>query len=140
MVPQTYPRRRDAGRATDADVLQLDVSVARTLEQHVQALSDERIARAQLNRLMGEPLSAMFTLDLTPPAIAIDVTSPAGLEEEAVKNRPEVALAVQQQRLADAAVRAAQAAFLPQVSAQGALEVNGATWNSRSTAGTRAPG
>ena len=38
--------RRDAGRVTEADVLQLDVYLARTLEQHVQATSDERIARA----------------------------------------------------------------------------------------------
>jgi hypothetical protein len=36
---------------------------------------------------MGEPLHAMFSLELVPPA-AIDVTSPAALEEDAVKNRP----------------------------------------------------
>ena len=48
--------RRDAGRATDADVLQLEVYVALTLERQVQATSDERVARARLNQLMGEPL------------------------------------------------------------------------------------
>lgn len=126
--------RRDAGRVTDADVLQLDVYLARTLERQVQAVSDERIARARLNQLMGEPLDAMFSLDLTAPAMAVDITNPSGLEEEAVKNRPEVALARQQEQLADAAVNAAQAAFLPQVSAQGAWELNGGTWDSRSSA------
>ncbi len=125
--------RRDAGRVTDADVLQLDVYLARTLEQQVQATSDERIARARLNQLMGEPLSTIFTLDLTPPGIAFDITDPASLEEEAVKNRPEVAFALQQERLAVASVDAAQAAFLPQVAAQGAWELNGGTWNSRSS-------
>ena len=125
--------RRDAGRVTDADVLQLDVYLARTLEQQVQATSDERIARARLNQLMGEPLSTMFSLDLTPPAIAIDITNPAGLEEEALKNRPEVALAMQQEQLAAATVDAAQAAFLPQVAAQGGWELNGGAWNSRSS-------
>jgi outer membrane protein len=125
--------RRDAGRVTDADVLQLDVYLARTLEQQVQATSDERIARARLNQLMGEPLSTMFSLDLTPPAIAIDITNSAGLEEEALKNRPEVALAMQQEQLAAATVDAAQAAFLPQVAAQGGWELNGAAWNSRSS-------
>ena len=125
--------RRDAGRATDADVLQLDVYLARTLEHQVQTISDERIARARLNQLMGEPLTAIFSLDRTPPAIAIDVTNTAALEDEAVMNRPEVALARQQQLLADAAMQAAHAAFLPQVSAQGAWELNGATWNSRSS-------
>jgi outer membrane protein len=128
--------RRDAGRVTDADVLQLDVYLARTLEQQVQATSDERIARARLNQLMGEPLETMFTmfsLDLTPPSIAIDITNPAGLEEEALKNRPEVALAMQQERLAAATVDAARAAFLPQVAAQGGWALNGSAWNSRSS-------
>jgi outer membrane protein TolC len=124
--------RRDAGRVTDADVLQLDVYLARTLEQQVQATSDERIARARLNQLIGEPLSTMFSLDLTPPAIDIDITNSTGLEEEALKKRPEVALAMQQEQLAVATVDAAHAAFLPYVAAQGGWEVNGAAWNSRS--------
>jgi outer membrane protein TolC len=125
--------RRDAGRVTDADVLQLDVYLARTLEQQVQATSDERIARARLNQLMGEPLSTMFALDLTPPTIVIDITNPAGLEEEALKNRPDVALALRQEQLAAATVAAARAAFLPQVAAQGGWEWNGGAWNARSS-------
>ena len=68
----------------------------------MQATSDERIARAQLNQLMGEPLSATFALDPTPSALAIDITDPASLEEEALKNRPDVALAMQQEQLAAA--------------------------------------
>jgi outer membrane protein TolC len=118
---------------TDADVLQLDVYLARSLEQQVQASSDERVARARLNQLMGEPLLTMFSLDPTPPAIAFDIANPAGLEEEAVKNRPEVALARQQEQLAAATVDTARAAFLPQVAAQGAWELNGGAWNSRSS-------
>jgi outer membrane protein TolC len=118
---------------TDADVLQLDVYVALTLERQVQATSDERVARARLNQLMGEPLSTMFSLDLAPTVSAIDITNPAGLEEEAVKNRPEVALALQHEQLAGAAMDAAQAAFLPQVAAQGEWELNGGAWNSRSS-------
>lgn len=125
--------RRDAGRVTDADVLQLDVHLARTLERRVQAISDERIARARLNQLMGEPLTAAFSLDPAPRAIAIDVAIPGTLEEEAVRNRPEVALARQQEQLAAATVHAARAAFLPQVSAQGAWELNGGSWSSRSS-------
>ena len=125
--------RRDAGRATDADVLQLDVYVARAREQQVQAVADERIARARLNQLMGEPLATMFSLDPAPPAIAIDTGDASGLEAEALKNRPEVALAAMQQALAAAAVDEARAAFLPQVAAQGGWELNGGTWNSRSS-------
>jgi outer membrane protein len=125
--------RRDAGRVTAADVLQLDVYLASTLEEQVQATSDERIARARLNQLMGEPLSAMFSLELTPSMVAIDISNPTGLEEEAVRRRPEVALAIQQEQLAAAAVDAARAAFLPQVIVQGGWELNGGAWRSRSS-------
>jgi outer membrane protein len=125
--------RRDAGRVTDADVLQLEVYVALRLEQHVQATLDERVARARLNQLMGEPLSTMFSLDLTLPANVIDITNPVSLEEEALKNRPEVALAQQREQLAAATVAAARAAFVPQVAVQGVWELNGGAWNSRSS-------
>jgi outer membrane protein len=125
--------RRDAGLVTDADVLQLDVYLARTCAHQVQALSDERIARARLNQLMGEPLSAVFSLDPAPPELAIDITNRAPLEEDAVKNRPEVALARRQEQLAGAMVGAAHSAFLPQVAAQALWELNGGSWNSRSS-------
>jgi outer membrane protein TolC len=125
--------RRDVGRVTDADVLQLDVYLARTLELQVQATSDERVARARLNQLMGEPLNTRFSLDLTTPVIAADLTDPARLEEEALRNRPEVVLAVQQEQLAAAMVDAARAAFLPHVAALGGWELNGGAWNSRSS-------
>jgi outer membrane protein len=125
--------RRDAGRVTDADVLQLDVYVALTLERQVQATSDERIARARLNQLMGEPLSTTFSLDPTPAVVAIDITNPGALEQDAVRLRPEVALAGQREQLAAAGVVEAKSAFLPQVVGQGAWEVNGGSWKSRSS-------
>ena len=124
--------RRDAGLVTDADVLQIDVHLSRTREQQIRAAADERIARAQLNQLMGEPLGEVFALELY-PATAIDAANLASLEEEAVKNRPDVKLAALQEQLAGAAQTAARAAFLPQVAAQGGWEFNGGAWNSRSS-------
>ena len=64
--------RRDAGLVTDADVLQLDVYVSQTRERQIRAASDERIARAQLNQLMAEPLGEAFALDPSPTAAVID--------------------------------------------------------------------
>jgi outer membrane protein TolC len=125
--------RRDAGLATDADVLQLDVHLSRTREQQIRAASDERMARAQLNQLMGDPLGQAFALDRSSLAAAIDTTDLASLEEEAVKNRPDVALAALQERLAGANETAARAAFLPQVAAQGGWEFNGGEWATRSS-------
>ncbi len=125
--------RRDAGLVSDADVLQLDVYVARTRELQIRATSDERIARAQLNQLMGEPLGEAFVLDRSPTASVIDATDLAALEAEALKNRPDVKLAALQEQLASAAETAARDAFLPQVAAQGGWEFNGGAWNSRAS-------
>jgi outer membrane protein TolC len=126
--------RRDAGVVTDADVLQIDVHLARALEQHIQAVSDERVARSHLNQLMGEALTTQFALDSAASASDVDIADAAALEEQAVRHRPEIALARQQEQLAAAAVDAAKAAFLPHVSAQAGWEWNGATWDSRSSA------
>jgi outer membrane protein len=125
--------RRDAGRVTDADVLQIEVHVSQAHEQQIRATSDERIARAQLNQVIGEPLGEAFLLEPAPTVAIIDVTDLAALEAEALKNRPEVALAALQEELARAGQTAARAAFLPQVSAQGAWELNGGAWNSRAS-------
>jgi len=125
--------RRDAGVVTDADVLQLDVYLSRAREQQIRAAADERIAHAQLNQLMGEPLEAAFVLDGSAAVAMIDVTDIASLEAEALKNRPDVKLAALQEQLAGASMTAARAAFLPQVAAQGDWELNGGVWNSRAS-------
>jgi outer membrane protein len=125
--------RRDAGLVTDADVLQIDVYLSRTCEQQIRAAAAERIARAQLNQLMGEPLGEVFALELHSAPAAIDAANLESLEEEAIKNRPDVKFAALQEQLADAAQTAARAAFLPQVAAQGGWEFNGGAWNSRSS-------
>jgi outer membrane protein TolC len=125
--------RRDAGLVTDADVLQLDVHVSRTREQEIQAAADERIARAQLNQLMGAPLGEVFSLDRFSAGGAIDATDLASLEAEAIEHRPDMKVAVLQEQLAGANQSAARAAFLPHVTAQGGWEFNGGTWTSRAS-------
>jgi outer membrane protein len=125
--------RRDAGLATDADVLQIDVYLARTSEQEIRAASDERAARAELNQLMGERLDAVFPLDRAVIAPLLDTRDIAALEAEAIANRPDVKAAALQQRLGRATVDAARAAFLPQVAAQGGWEFNGGSWNNRAS-------
>ena len=125
--------RRDAGRVTDADVLQIDVHLSRTREQQIVAASEERIARARLNQLMGAPLGDAFLLDTAPVIGGIDAIDLAALEAEAIKARPDVTLAALQEQLARAGQTAARAAFLPHVSAQGGWELNGSAWNSRAS-------
>ena len=125
--------RRDAGRVTDADVLQIDVHLSRTREQQIVAASEERIARARLNQLMGAPLGEAFVLDAAPVIASIDAIDLASLEAEAIRARPDVALAALQEQQARASQTAARAAFLPHVSAQGGWELNGSAWNSRAS-------
>jgi outer membrane protein TolC len=125
--------RRDAGLVTDADVLQIDVHLSRTREQQIVAASDERIARARLNQLIGAPLGEVFALDRAPAVTMIDATDLARLELEAVEHRPDLTLAALQEQLARAGQTAARATLLPRVSAQAGWEFNGGAWNSRAS-------
>jgi outer membrane protein len=125
--------RRDAGRATDADVLQVDVYLARVREQQIRADADERIARATLNDLMGVSLDSIFELDATSSSVAAAPNDLASLEAEALANRPDLQIAVLQEQMGAAARDSARAAFLPQVSAQAGWEFNGAQWDSRAS-------
>jgi len=125
--------RRDAGRATDADVLQVDVYVARVREQEIRADADERIARATLNELMGVSLDSIFELDAAPSSAAVAPGDVASLEAQALADRPELQIAALHEQMASAARDSARAAFLPQVSAQAGWEFNGAQWDSRAS-------
>lgn len=125
--------RRDAGVVTEADVLQIEVFLARAREQQIRSGADTTIARARLNQLLGEPLDAAFTLDDAPAPEALSDTALPALEATAVAERADLKLSSLQEQLAGAAVDAARAAFLPRVYAQGGWEANGGAWGSRST-------
>ena len=124
--------RRDAGRVTDADVLQVDVHIARARERQIRAGADAQVARATLNQLIGEPLDAMLVLDPAPDA-AVLTGEPASLEAEAVTNRADIKLAGLREQLGEAAIADAKAAFLPTVAAQGGWEANGGEWTDRAS-------
>jgi len=109
------------------------VHLSRTREQQIRAAADERIARAELNQLMGEPLGEAFALDRSLVAAVVDTVDLASLEAEALKNRPDVKVAALQEQLAGATASAARGAFLPQVTAQGGWELNGGAWNTRAS-------
>jgi outer membrane protein TolC len=124
--------RRDAGRVTDADVLQVEVHIARARERQIRATADERIARATLNHLLGEPLDSHLALDPAPDA-AVTAGEPTALEAEAVASRTDVKLAGLREQLAEASIASAKAGFLPTVAAQGGWEANGGEWTDRAS-------
>jgi len=125
--------RRDAGRVTEADVLRIEVFLARAREQQIRSTAEATIARARLNQLMGEPLDSSFTFDESPAPEAMAATDLPALEATAVSERADLKLSSLQEQLAAAAVDAARATFLPRVYAQGGFEANGGSWGSRAS-------
>jgi outer membrane protein len=128
-------RRRDAGLATEADVLAVKVLLAQIRERQISASSRETVARLQLNEAMGEPLDARFEVQAPAPA---EVVTPAvaDLEAEALANRPDVARAAAQERLAVEGISTAKSSFYPQAAVQGVYEFNGGTFSDRVSAWT----
>jgi outer membrane protein TolC len=122
--------------ATDADVLALVVHVADLQQRRIQADGDAAVARAELNRLMGEPIDRAF-LVVEPSEFettAREVTDVAALLREADGARPELRRAATAERLAAAERQQARAAWLPTVAAQAAVDVNGTSFDDRASA------
>jgi len=117
-------RRRDAGAATDADVLAVSVHLAQMRQRQLQLTADLATARAQLNRLMGAPIEETFDAveDIPAPLGGGEL---AALFEEAESARPELKRTDAQVRAADAGAKQAGAVWWPQVFAQAGIEWNG---------------
>jgi outer membrane protein len=117
-------RRRDAGTATDADVLAVSVHLAEMRQRRLQVDADLAMARAQLNRLMGAPIDASFdAIEDVPALAATGELTPLFAEAEAA--RPELRRAAAQLRAAEAAATEARSTWWPRVIAQAGLEWNG---------------
>lgn len=117
-------RRRAAGSATDADVLAASVQLADMRQRRLKADADLASSRAQLNRLMAEPVETSFDVVESPPAPA-PRTELAALFKEAESGRPELRRAQAQVRAAEARERQARAVWWPQVRARAGVEWNG---------------
>jgi outer membrane protein len=124
--------RRDAGMATDADVLAFVVHVADLERRVIQADGDAAIARAELNRLMGQPIDRDFRA-VEPAAVVSPAEEPdvAALLAEAEASRPDLQRAAASERLADLGRRQARAAFIPTVAAHAAFDASGLRVNER---------
>lgn len=123
---------RDVGMATEADVLSLRVHLAQMQEREIRAASGEQVAMAQLNRLMGSPLDRVLVLAEPAPAPAV-LPPTAESEQAALRDRAALKRAALEEALAATARTAARAAFLPQVSLQGAFEWNGHSFDDRAS-------
>ncbi|MFN7982271.1 MAG: TolC family protein [Vicinamibacterales bacterium] len=122
---QLAERRRDAGTVTEADVLSLAVRVADLRQRIIQLDGDAAIVRAQLNRLAGAPLAREFRAVAPEAADLAAAPSLADAMADADAHRPDVKLAAASVSAAEEAGRAARAALLPRVAAQGAVDIAG---------------
>ena len=122
--------RREAGLVTDADVLAIDVHLARMREERIRAAADEGVARTRLNQVLGASLDEAFELDPA-PAVPDAALTQGDLEREAMAARPEIKLADVERELALADLSAARAGFMPQVGVHGGWEWNGGTFDSQ---------
>jgi len=122
--------RRDQGRVTAADVLSLKVHLAEMQARAISADGDVRIARAQLNSVLGVAIDTYWELVL-PPLTTPRVTPALDVS---LANRPDVSGAAIQVEAADAAAREARALLMPRVGVEGGYEWNGSTWTNRAAA------
>jgi outer membrane protein TolC len=127
-------RRRDAGMATDADVLGLAVQVADFAERGIQAQGDSAIARARLNRLMGAPIETAFNIVEPGPVDSGQTSSVTALFAEADRARPELRRAEAAERLAAEGRRAARSGLIPRVAAQAVVDLDGTRFSDRESA------
>jgi outer membrane protein len=130
-------RRRDAGMANDADVLALVVHVADLQERAIRAEGDAATARAELNQLMGTPIDVAIAI-IEPPGRPVDelgnFPNLTALLAEADAARPELKRAAASEQVAEAAGHQARAALIPQLAAQGAVDVSGTSILDRASA------
>jgi outer membrane protein TolC len=110
---------KEAGMATEADVLSIRVHAAGLEARRISAENDLRLLKAGLNRVMGRPLDAAFELS-TPlePRGTTETRELERLELQAVAARPEMKqmeFALERSRLAR---KRAQSNFLPSVAFQ----------------------
>jgi outer membrane protein len=129
-------RRRDAGMATDADVLALVVHVADLQQRAIQAQGDAAIGRADLNRLMGAPIESTVPVAEPSGAALEEFGQPdlSALLSESDAARPEIKRAAAAERLARASERLARAALFPRIAAQGGIDLAGTQFGDRASA------
>jgi outer membrane protein TolC len=124
-------RRRDAGMATDADVLALVAQVATMRQRGIDAQADAAVARAELNRLTGSDINRDFLVSEPLPGADLPEMALTAALTEADANRPELRRAEAAMKLAETEGKTARTALIPQVAAQAAFDLSGTSFSDR---------
>ncbi len=126
-------QRRDAGVATEADVLALAAHVANLDQRVLQLEADAAVARAELNRLVGAEIDRQYAIaePMAPRRPAVGELRTLLADAEA--NRVELKRSTAAIRLAGADARRERAVLLPQVAVQGVVDVSGTQVGARAS-------
>jgi outer membrane protein TolC len=120
--------------ATDADVLALVVHASELQQRAISAAGDAAVARAELNRLMGRPVTDDFrAAEPSLDSASVDTSNVTALLAEADAGRPELRRADVVRQLAETDRRSARAALIPQVAAQAAFDMSGTRFSDRAS-------
>lgn len=116
--------RVEAGLAVEADLLRSRVYLSAARQQEIQAQGQLESARAQLNRLMGDPLNkaAYETAPLAPGNIQLPPEE--ALIAEQKQRRPDYQNLLAELQQAEIAVRSHQKEFLPVVAGYSTWEAD----------------
>lgn len=115
---------RDAGMATDVDVLSIRVHMAGVREQQIRAEADVEVSRAALNDALGLPLDTPHQLTTRLAELNSAENPLAERERIAVEQRPEARQAKLMTSLAETQVAAAHSNLRPQVTLHAAFEAD----------------
>jgi len=108
---------RDAGLATEADVLAVQVHAAAMKEQVIRREADLKVARAALNEALGLPLD-------TPQELATPLRPAPPVEAASPDLRPEIEQIRLARQAAEAQSRSARAGYLPQIAFRATVEAD----------------
>jgi len=119
---QNAQARYTTGLATQQDMLQADVELARQEERAVALKRAERVASARLNTLLHRaPNSALGPAPAALPD-SKDTPDVAALQKQAVSERPDVKALAERIRAEEAAVAVAQSEYKPDVELMAAYD------------------
>jgi outer membrane protein TolC len=121
--------RVESGLAVEADLLRSRVYLSTAKQQEIQAQGQLEAARAQLNRLMGNPLGE--TIGITAPLIIARISLPSeeALLAEQKKRRPDYQTLLAELRQAELAVGARSKERLPVIAGYTTWEADNPSLN-----------
>ncbi len=123
-IERQAKERVDSGLAVEADLLRSRVYLSTAKQQEIQAQGQLENAKAQLNRLMGDPLDNAIgeTAPLLPTRIVLPDEEALLVEQK--QRRPDYQNLLTELRAAEAAVSSRKKEFLPIIAGYGTWEMD----------------